>query len=598
MILTFFLSQLLAVSAAFHDPRDQDPISGLKAQEEWDLLRREVGDGLFPVSPFASTCYKNFDSAECMDVREHYLNAVNRTGSPAAYVQTQWETCQSTENACLLDAAAPNSPEPTRNRTCSQGSVSPWVIEVKDSNDVSAAFRYVKRTRIPLVIKNTGHDYKGRSSAPGALSLWMHKLKGVSNFLSHLPCSYHPHHHSHDAQISFDQQFQPEGCQKGTTNPQPAVTLEAGVQWGEAYAFAERNNITIVGGADGTVGAVGGWLQGGGHGPLSNTMGMGVDRVVQFKVVTPDGQSRIANDCQNQDLFFALRGGGGGTFGVVMEATVLASPPVRLQAIIIAFTTPNVTRTTEAWSLLAEHGLKLSEDGWGGYSIAQAIVLVNPVLSPEESTKSAAAILNFGKRIQEESPNDARAISTEFPSFAAFFQFFSERFTAAQAQNLALASRLLPKDNFRTPTKRAELMSALLAVEAETPGIILLMSTPASVPSSGGTSVPEAWRKSLFHVTAKTVWQWNTTKEDISDKYGKLSSSMDRLRKITPDAAYVNESDVYEPNFEVSFWGNHYQRLLSIKRKYDPDRVLDCWQCVGWNSSSARFRCYLPIKRV
>lgn len=46
---------------------------------------------------------------------------------------------------------------------------------------------------------------------------------------------------------------------------------------------------------------------------------------LQYKVVTPDGVLRTANACQNEDLFFALRGGGGGTFGVVLEASMLVS---------------------------------------------------------------------------------------------------------------------------------------------------------------------------------------------------------------------------------------------------------------------------------
>ena len=50
--------------------------------------------------------------------------------------------------------------------------------------------------------------------------------------------------------------------------------------WGDVYDFADKNNITLPGGADYTVGAVGGYLQGGGHGILSNVYGLAVDRVV------------------------------------------------------------------------------------------------------------------------------------------------------------------------------------------------------------------------------------------------------------------------------------------------------------------------------
>lgn len=64
---------------------------------------------------------------------------------------------------------------------------------------------------------------------------------------------------------------------------------------------------------------------------LSPVYGLGVDRVLQAKVVTPDGEIRIANEYQNSDLFWALRGGGGSTFGVLLEATYKAEKQLTLQ---------------------------------------------------------------------------------------------------------------------------------------------------------------------------------------------------------------------------------------------------------------------------
>ena len=57
---------------------------------------------------------------------------------------------------------------------------------------------------------------------------------------------------------------------------------------------------------------------------------LGVDNVLEFEIVTADGQLRTANECTNSDLFWALRGGGGGTWGVVTKATFLAHPAEEL----------------------------------------------------------------------------------------------------------------------------------------------------------------------------------------------------------------------------------------------------------------------------
>jgi FAD/FMN-containing dehydrogenase len=54
------------------------------------------------------------------------------------------------------------------------------------------------------------------------------------------------------------------------------------------------------------------------------------------------------------------------------------------------------------------------------------------------------------------------------------------------------------------------------------------------------------------------------------------------LREATPDAgSYVNETDYFEPDWQRAFWGEHYPRLLEIKRRYDPTNLFTCHHCVG-----------------
>jgi FAD/FMN-containing dehydrogenase len=66
----------------------------------------------------------------------------------------------------------------------------------------------------------------------------------------------------------------------------------------------------------GTVG-VAGWSIGGGHGPNANANGIGVDNVLGVEIVTADGNLVTANSTHNTDLFWALKGGGGSTWGVM-----------------------------------------------------------------------------------------------------------------------------------------------------------------------------------------------------------------------------------------------------------------------------------------
>jgi FAD/FMN-containing dehydrogenase len=105
--------------------------------------------------------------------------------------------------------------------------------------------------------------------------------------------------------IDFQNAFQPLGCR--SCSPIPAAKIAAGEEWGDIYAAAYLHNLTFVGGTGDSIG-IGGYLTGGGHSPLSAFHGLAADQIVEIEVVTASGQFLVANQVQNTDLFWALRG--------------------------------------------------------------------------------------------------------------------------------------------------------------------------------------------------------------------------------------------------------------------------------------------------
>jgi len=85
------------------------------------------------------------------------------------------------------------------------------------------------------------------------------------------------------------------------------VTAGSGTQMKALYRASTDRGLMIVGGNSMSVSA-GGYMLGGGHSVLSPLLGMGADQIVQIEAVTADGQSVIANECTNTDLFWAMRG--------------------------------------------------------------------------------------------------------------------------------------------------------------------------------------------------------------------------------------------------------------------------------------------------
>jgi FAD/FMN-containing dehydrogenase len=102
----------------------------------------------------------------------------------------------------------------------------------------------------------------------------------------------------------------------------PAMRIGSGVLGGAAYLEAFKLGYRIVGGDCPTVGIAGGFAQGGGHSPLSSVHGYGADNILEWEVVTPQGKYLIATPEENNDLYWALSGGGGGTFGITLSMTV------------------------------------------------------------------------------------------------------------------------------------------------------------------------------------------------------------------------------------------------------------------------------------
>ncbi|MFZ1889613.1 MAG: FAD-binding oxidoreductase [Candidatus Binataceae bacterium] len=180
-------------------------------------------------------------------------------------------------------------------------SPSVYAVAARNAQDIATAVNFARNNNLRLVIKGGGHSFQGTSDAPDSLLIWTRNMHDLE---------------MHDA-------FVPQGCQH-TIQPQPAVTVGAGTIGVQAYdAVTTKGGKYIQGGGCMTVGLAG-LVQSGGFGSWSKHYGTAAGNLLEAEVVTADGQIRIANACTNPDLFWALKGGGGGTFAVVSKMTLRA----------------------------------------------------------------------------------------------------------------------------------------------------------------------------------------------------------------------------------------------------------------------------------
>lgn len=526
-----------------------------------------VGGRVQPLTPFSLPCFSSYngrpvarDDAACAAIQAKYTDPWLRTNSPNGYMNNQDEMWSSDpSDQCLLDSSDPTDPLAFVNATCRQGNMPSHYLEVHSAKDVIEAFRYSNCSGQRLVIKNSGHDYLTRSSGRGTLALWTRNLRS----------------------IRYDPAFVPSGC-KRTGLKYKAITVGAGVNFDEAYAFAQQHNVTILGGYSSTVGLSGGWVLNGGHSILSPVYGLGVDRVLEFKVVTPDGVFRTANEYQNADLFWALRGGGGGTFGVVLESTHRVEPAVRFVSANINFpsTSSNMLPFME---IVVNNTLKWAQEGWGGHITGSTLVNVSPLLTVEQAKASLAEVIAYAEA------NGGSASIEEFPSWYPFYEKYVTTSSVAVGVTRFPGSRLIPRSVFETAEGRASLMDffALLQSMGQTPYIPVVGPVPYNY-TEGSTSAAPAWRQAVWELGSGTSWAWNSTLPTRKQKIAGIQSMTAVIEGITPGSgAYSNEANPFTINWREAWWGENYERLLRVKNKYDPRGLLKCWKCVGWEESDA-----------
>ncbi|KAK0617778.1 hypothetical protein B0T17DRAFT_495718 [Bombardia bombarda] len=543
--------------------------------DEWSRLNTTLGGVLLNPLPAASVCYPTspaFNSAACNFLFTNASSTSFYLDDPLTSLNL-WPQ----GNTCIA------SRTPTGN--CTQGGYPVYVVNATSVKHVQAAVNFARNKNIRLVIKNTGHDSVGRNVGAGSLSVWTHYLRGFELLPSHK---------------------QPGVSYRGT-----AARVGSGLQVWDAFGQSARSNITLPAASCLTVGSYGGWFTGGGHSPLSSTYGLGVDQVLSLDVVTADGRYVTASPTANQDLFFAVRGGGGSTYGIVTSAIVKAHPSTNLTIASFTFTlnpsappTPveapspaaTIASSSAFWAgfnavfafgapvadaggYLWTNGIKVSNTSYlmqvraqmVGISPPQAAAFVQPLLATLNALGIPVSITTPTTTVYAQQPN---------PS------------TGGGPGNSRFASRLFPRASWDNATLfNATMTAAREAVEAGYTFHGLNMSPTKKVAATGGelplAGVNPVWRDAVMHADVfDTINMATATPAEADAANARLNGVMDKIRAATPGGgAYFNEAGgELEPDWQHSFFGTNYDKLLKVKRERDPWGVFWAPATVGSES--------------
>ncbi|KAH8887603.1 hypothetical protein GQ53DRAFT_844110 [Thozetella sp. PMI_491] len=532
----------------------------------WKLFNGTLGGSLLKPVPAASVCYnntefKNFSPSKCQNISASWNDAYSHEEDPIEVYVTGPEG-----NTCL-----PPTIDGARN-SCTQGGYAVYSVNVSTVKDIQLAINFARNTGVRLVIKNTGHDFSGKSTGAGALSIWTHHLSEIKFLANYTTTGY----------------------------AGPAFHVGAGVQAENIYQAAHELGMRVVGGICNTVGIYGGYSQGGGHSLLGSTHGMGADQVLAVNIVTPDGKFITASPTENQDLFWAIRGGGGSTFGVVTSMIVKTykDAPSTFASFVFGMNENNITMDT-FWNGVKVFHSHLGE--WADAGVGSQWMyfpmgdfaptpsgtprlLSDPIVGPGFSVSKLTEVLAPFVHEMAGLGIKVNVTYTQFPSYVeGFFKSFPPHQTNMGNSHYAYASRLLP----RAASDMNKALNATIAAlrmlgrDHIFNGFNLGPTLAVAKPVAPNAVLP-AWRDALAHLLVFTVWPGNTTVAEQRPIIPQFNEEFQPLRDATPGSgSYMNEAARTEPDFKASFYGANYDRLLEIKTKVDPWDVFWAATAVG-----------------
>jgi len=338
------------------------------------------------------------------------------------------------------------------------------------------------------------------------------------------------------------------------------VRAEAGVTWGELNDAAAVHGLATTGGQVSTTG-VAGLTLGGGLGYLMGKHGLAADNLISAEVVTAAGDVLTASEADNEELFWAIRGGGG-NFGVVTSFVFRVHPLATVLGGILAHPLAAGAEAFDAFRRFTAEasddvgiacGLVHAPDG-SGQKIA-AMPLCHAADDERRATAELKPLREFGPPVLDvvdtmPYPDVNTLLDGAFPKGALSYwkSAFLTELSDEVISTLVNAYTQVPSP-----------MSAL---------IVEHLHGAATRVDPTATAYPH--RQAGYSVLVIAQW---ADPADTQANIGWARTTFDSLRPSLSDRRYMNYMSADDAGFVREAYGANYDRLVAAKRRYDPGNV-------------------------
>ncbi len=338
------------------------------------------------------------------------------------------------------------------------------------------------------------------------------------------------------------------------------VTAGAGASLGAIYKAVWPHNLAFAAGSCPTVG-ISGHALGGGYGNLARPFGLTCDSLLSIDLIDPQGHPVNADAQQNTDLFWACRGGGGGSFGV---ATSYRFALRRL---------PGVLVFKIDWSGLSQARAAAIMKQWQAWA-PQAPSSINATLLITHHAGGGIELRCSGQSIgtQSELKRELKALSSapqiRSMPFSASINYFAGGTSGWDYQSAPMKGK---SDYATSPLSDAGLAALMSEVDAKKTVYVICDAYGGAIVDVAAGATAFAHRKgTLFSIQYGSQW---SSPADTPQRLADMRDLYAAMRPYVSGAAYVNYCDLDLSDWQNAYWGANLARLKQIKSAFDPDNV-------------------------
>ena len=420
--------------------------------------------------------------------------------------------------------------------------------------DVVACVRFAADGGAALAMRNGGHSYGGWSTGPGLVA----DMSAIDS-------------------VVVDT----------TSN---TARIGAGAQLINVYSALSAKGVGLAAGSCPTVGITGLGLAGG-VGVLARAWGLTCDSIKSVQLVTADGVLREVDASHDADLFWALRGGGGGSFGAVTAMTVAVRAAPQVQTFFYSWDISHGAQVLTAWQAWiggTDRQLwstcKLLSDPPKGTAVVTvsgtwigAASALNAQLAP-----LLAAVGAGPSAVSKTSQDYGDAMLLEAGcSRQSPTQCLADALTPAKRQPFAATSAILtqplPAAGVTAAVTQAHNAATVAGIFEGGVSFDSLGGAVADVASADSAFVH---RQALASVQFTATWASIASSPDPAPFDAYVRAGRTALAPWTGDGAYVGYADASITDYGNAYWGANYPRLQSVKKQYDPGNVFTFAQAV------------------